>query len=184
LKLLLAAVVVAVAAIGFMVRTAATPAGQQPAATAPAATPAATAIAARPASGDQTVVITEAMLDDALTRQLVGHPLGSTPMGPATLQRVQTHLANGQIQANGDALVGGSTVPVSMSSRVDVANGKPIVTVQDARAAGMPVPDSTKNSVQRVMQSELDQQVQMDQLDIKSISVSDGRLVILGTPQS
>jgi hypothetical protein len=174
LKLLLGATLIVLAVLGFIGHPGTGPVDQSP------FTPPAPTAAAR----DQTVVITEAMLDDALTHQLVGHPLGSTPMGPATLQRVQTHLGNGQIQANGDARVGTSTVPVSISSRVDLENGKPVVTVQDARAAGVPVPDSTKSSVQQVVQSEVDQQVQMAQLKIKSISVADGKLVIIGTHQS
>jgi hypothetical protein len=176
LKLLAAVVVVAAASFGFLARSGSTPA--QPSA------PSAAAPAPAAAPGDQTVVITEAMLDDVLTHQFVGQPLANTPMGPATLQRVQTHLANGQIQANGDAAVGSASVPVSLSSRVDLQNGRPVVTVQDARAAGMPVPDSTRSSVQQAMQSELDQQVQLAKLTVKSVSVADGKLVIIGTPHA
>ena len=155
LKLLAAAVVIVLAAIGFLMKPGASPVDR----------PAPTVVPATPGAGDQTVIITEAMLDD----------------GPATLMSVQTHLANGQIQANGDAAVGSSTVPVSMSSRVDLQNGKPVVTVQDARAAGVPVPDATKTSVQQAMQSELDQQVQLAQMNIKSVAVTDGKLVFIGT---
>lgn len=169
LKLLIAAGIIVLIGLGAL------------AAPRPSDTAAPTPVVPSAAAGEQTIEITESMLDDVLSHQLVGQPLGSTPLGAATLKRVQTHLTNGEIRADGDAAVGSSTVPVSVSSRVDVSDGHAIVTVQDARAAGMPVPDSTRSSVQKVMQSELDQQVQQAQLRIKSVAVTNGKLVIVGT---
>ena len=171
LKLLIGAALLVLTAVGVLSRHA-VPAVPQ---TSP------TSVLPTPAAGQEAVAITEAQLNDAISERMVGQPFGDTPAGPATLQRVQTHLANGVIQADGDARVGSSTVPVSMTSRVDVQNGRPVVVVQDARAAGVPVPNATRTSIQQVLQRELDQQVQGLGLRVVSLTIADGRLIVLGT---
>jgi hypothetical protein len=141
-----------------------------------------TQTAPTPAAGEQSFEITEAQLTDALSRRLVGRPLGTTPLGTATLQRLNVQLRNNnnQIQADGDAQVGSGSVPVQMTSHVDVRDGRPLVVVSDARAAGVPMPDSTRTSIQQVIQSPLDQELQRRQLRVQSVTVADGKLTVVG----
>src|SRR5438034_2081233 len=78
------------------------------------------------ASGEVTVELTEAALTDHLNDQLAGQSLGETPLGKATLTRLTTQLRPNQLVANGDAQVGGKTVPVSMTGHVDMESGRPL----------------------------------------------------------
>jgi hypothetical protein len=175
LKLLIAAAAVILLGLGGLSAARGGPLGAVPASP--------TQTAPTPAAGEQSFEITEAQLTDALSRRLGGQPLGNTPLGTATLQRLNVHLrnnSNNQIQADGDARVGSGTVPVQMTSHVDVQDGRPLVVVSDARAAGMPVPDSTRTSIQQVIQSQLDQELQRRQLLVHSVTIADGKLVVIG----
>jgi hypothetical protein len=173
LKLLISAVVMILLGLGGLSAARGGPLGAGPASP--------TQTAPTPAAGEQSFELTEAQLTEALSRQLVGQPLGTTPLGTATLQRLNVQLRrNNQIEADGDARVGGATVPVQMTSHVDVHDGRPLVVVSEARAAGMPVPDSTRTSIQQVIQSQLDQELQRRQLLVHSVTIGDGKLVVIG----
>jgi uncharacterized protein YpmS len=144
------------------------------------ATPATSAaIAAAP--GDQTIEITEAELNQRLNQKLVGQSLGNTPMGAATLQDIKTTLADGHVVANGDAQVGSATVPVSLTASGSVQNGRAIVTVDDLRAASIPLPTSTRDSVQQALQAQVDDAVSQQGLRVSSISIDKGKLTLRGT---
>jgi hypothetical protein len=66
---------------------------------------------------------------------------------------------------------------------VDVQDGRPLVVVQDARAAGMPLPDSTRNTIQQAIQAQLDQELQQRQLRVTSVTIGSGKLTVVGTHQ-
>jgi hypothetical protein len=136
--------------------------------------------AAQP-QGDQTIQITEADLDQRLTQQLVGQQIGSTPLGPATLTRISTHLADDHLQADGDAKVAAATVPVSLTASGAVQNGRAVVLVDDLRAAGAPLPASVRDSVQQALQSQLDQAVDRQQLRVSSMTIAGGKLTLTGS---
>src|SRR3954451_7976681 len=101
--LLVAGLVVVVAGFWFVRGSAGVPQSASPVA---AAAPTA-------AAGDGTVELTESALSDHLNDQLAGQPLGDTPLGKATLTRLTTQLKPDQLVANGDAQVGGRSVPVT-----------------------------------------------------------------------
>ena len=147
----------------------------------PTPTPQAARAQVTPAAGDRTVEISQADLSSQLNQQMAGQSLGTTPMGPATLKQVNVELAGGEMHANGQAEVAGNTVPVTMNATPDAENGHASVNVTDLRAAGVPLPASACDSVQRAIQSQVDAQVAQMNLTVKSVSVEDGKLVIIGS---
>ena len=62
---------------------------------------------------------------------LVGQPLGSTPLGAATLKRLTVRLTDGHIAATGDAAVAGTTAPF-ITATPGVANNRATVRVDEA----------------------------------------------------
>jgi len=172
LKLALLVVVAAVAAAGWFAR------GPGPGDNAPATMPNPTASAA---SNDQTLTITEADLNQRLSQRLVGQPLGATPLGTATLQRITTQLANGHLTANGDADVASTSIPVLLTASGSVENGKAVVSVDDLRAAGVPLPPSARQSVQQRLQAQLDDLVSQKLQRVTSITIANGALTLRGS---
>ncbi len=170
LKLAALVVVAAVAAAGWL-------SGFGQAAPAPASST--TPVQAKP--GEQVIQITEAELNQRLNQQLVGHPLGSTPLGTATLQSITTQLTDGHLLANGDARVASTTVPVSLTASGAAQNGRAIVTVEDLKAAGMGLPASTRQSVQQTLQAQLDDTLSRQQMKVSAISIAGGKLTLTGT---
>lgn len=143
--------------------------------TASAQTPAAVGAA------DQMVEITEADLTASLNQRLAGQPLGDTPLGPATLSRLTTQLRGGKLNASGDAQVRSATVPVALSGAVHVEGDRPVMVVEDLRAAGVPLPASARASVQEALQAQLEAEVARLQLRVTSVTIEDGKLRLVGT---
>ena len=132
-------------------------------------------------ASDETVKITQADLNGQLKPQLLGQSLGTTPLGQATLRDIALQLTNGQMLANGQADVGGRTVPVTMTATSGAENGRAMVTVTDLRAAGVPLPGSTRDSLQQAIQSRVDAQVARLNLRVKGVSIVEGALLFVGT---
>jgi LmeA-like phospholipid-binding len=143
--------------------------------------PLASATAVQPRAGEQTIQITEADLNQRLSQRLVGQPIGSTPLGTATLESITTQLTGGHVIANGDAKVATTTVPVSMTASGSVSGGRAIVVVDDLKAAGMSLPASTRQSVQQTLQAQLDDAIGRQQMKVSAISIDGGKLTLTGT---
>jgi hypothetical protein len=133
------------------------------------------------ARGDLSLEITEAELTELLSERLVGQPLGTTPLGPPTLRRISIHLDNGYLQARGDAQVAAATVPVEMTASGTVRDGRAVISVDDLRAAGLVLPESTRDAVQRTVQAQLDAELERRQLRVTSWSIGGGKLVLTGS---
>ena len=146
-----------------------------------ASTPASAATPVQAKPGEQTIQITEADLNQRLSQKLVGQPLGSTPLGTATLQSITTQLSDGHLLANGDAKVAATTVPVSLTASPTVQNGRAVVVVDDLKAAGVSLPDSTRQSVQQTLQAQLDDAISRQQMKVSAISIANGKLTLTGT---
>jgi DUF2993 family protein len=131
--------------------------------------------------GEQTIQLTEADLNQRLTQQLVGQPLGNTPLGTATLESISTQLTDGHLIANGDAKLASTRVPVTLTATGSVENGRAVVTVDDLKAAGVPLPSNARQSVQQALQSQLDAEVNRQQLRVSSMSIANGKLTLTGT---
>jgi hypothetical protein len=136
------------------------------------------------APGEQRLELTEQTLTDQLNQRLAGQPLGDTPLGPATLTHLTAQLKPEQLVTNGDAAVGSTSVPVSITSRMSVQSGRIVVDVLDATAAGLPLPDATRRSVQQTIQNQVDEEVNAMHVRVTSVTAGNGLLVITGTPNS
>ena len=145
------------------------------------ATPTPTAVAATKA-GEQRVEIGEAELSQRLGQRLVGQPLGSTPLGPATLKRLSIQLINGHIAADGDAEVGSTSAPISIIATPGMANNRATIRVDELTAAGIPLPSRARDAVQQAIQSQMDAEVGRLPLKLTAIAVEPGKLVFRGTP--
>jgi hypothetical protein len=125
--------------------------------------------------------LTEDQLTERLNQRLAGQSLGQTPLGTATLQRIEAEVQNGQVLANGAAAVAGQTVPVTLAGHVDLQGGKPIVVVSDANAAGVPLPQSARDAARGAIQDQVDQEVSRLNMQVRSISMVNGKLTLIGT---
>jgi hypothetical protein len=138
-----------------------------------------TAVTAAP--GEQTIEIDHADLSRQLSDSLVGQPIGSTPMGPATLTRIAAQLTDGHLQADGDASVASASVPVSMTASSTVQDGRAVVIVDDLRAAGVSLPSSARQSVQQALQARVDQAVDGQHLRVSQVAIGNGKLTVVGS---
>jgi LmeA-like phospholipid-binding len=120
--------------------------------------------------------LTEAVLTQRLNQSMAGKPFG-----PATLEQLTAQLRNGRLQVDGSAKMAGTGVPVSMSSKVTAENGRALIDVQEARAAGVPVPDQARQSVEDALQREVDQEVARMSMRVSTVSIADGKLIVTGT---
>ncbi len=178
LKLLLSIAALMLGAVGYFFT-------QHPASAVPTPEPvqvAAQLPAPTTATGEQRLELAEQTLTDRLNQRLVGQPLGNTALGPSTLTHISAELKSGQLVTTGDAQVGSISVPVSVTSHMVAQGGRTLVVVQDARAAGIPLPEATRQSVQQAIQDQVDQEVDRTQMRVTSVTITDGKLVVIGTP--
>jgi hypothetical protein len=133
------------------------------------------------APGDRTTDITESELTTLLNQQVVGQTIGDTPLGPATLKHITAQLRDGRLRADGDASVASASVPVTMTARFDVENGQALIIVEDLRAAGVSLPAGARGSIQQTLQRQLDAQLQPLHLRVKSLTIADGTLHVIGS---
>jgi hypothetical protein len=133
------------------------------------------------APGDRTTDITESELTTLFNQQVVGQTIADTPLGPATLEHITAQLRDGRLRADGDASVASASVPVTMTARFDVDNGQPVVIVEDLRAAGVALPPAARGSIQQTLQKQLDAQLQPLHLRVKSLTIADGTLHVIGS---
>jgi hypothetical protein len=170
LKLLLALLVVGLVGLAYVRGLAAVPESVSQVAAPPTA-----------ASGEVSVELAAATLTDLLNQRLAGQPLGDTPLGQATLTGLSVQLKPNQLVASGDARIAGRTVPVSLAGHVDVQNGRPLAVVTDASAAGLPLPAATRESIRELLQEQVDQEISRLQVHVRSVSITEGKMLIVGT---
>jgi hypothetical protein len=170
LKLLFAGLLVVLAGLWYVRASPAVPEGMRQYAPPPT-----------PTAGEVSVELTEAALSDHLTQRLVGQSLGETPLGRATLTSLTTQLRPNQLFATGDASVGGRTVPIMVAGHVDMESGRPLAVVSDASAAGLSLPAATRESMRKILQDQVDQEVARMKVHVTSITITQGRILIIGT---
>jgi hypothetical protein len=152
--------------------------------TSPVAVPNPTSPLPTPAPNEVSLEVTDAALTQQLNARLVGQSLGDTPLGPASLRSVTVEFRNGQVLTTGEAQAGPTTLPLSVESTIDLQDGQPVVLVHDATAAGVPLPPAAREAVQQTMQGQLDATLARRPMRIRSLTVSAGRLLIIGAPSS
>ena len=70
--------------------------------------------------------------------------------------------------------------PVSFTGHVDMQSGRPQVIVSDARAAGVPLPDATREALRKAVQDQVDQEITRMQMRVTSVTLTDGKIVVIG----
>jgi hypothetical protein len=181
-KLLFCSVVLV--AIGFFAfQSASAPRSAVPTPVAAAAATSAPMPVAAPtaAAGDVVVELDEATLTSQANARLAGQSMGSTPFGPATLQDVKVALRGGQMVMTGSARVGGASAPLSLTSSVAVSGGRPAVSLSQATLSGLALPDAARASLERNLQSQLDQAVADRAVKVKAVTIDSGKLRIVGS---
>jgi hypothetical protein len=144
-------------------------------------TPSAGSAGSAEASGATSVEVSEALLSERINSRVAGASLGQTPFGAASIKRLGVRVKPDRVEASGDADVAGQEVPVSLGATIDVQAGAPIVTLRDASAAGLPLPESTRASLERSLQSSLDDLVTRQRLRLSSVTLGEGKLTVVGT---
>jgi hypothetical protein len=175
----LAAAIVLIAIGGLAVRFGfGTILGQPPAGAATSPSP--IAATPTPSPGQVSLDVSETMLTDRLNSTLVGRSLGPTPMGDAAVKHLDIRLTPDRVEASGDAAVGSTTVPVSLNGTVSVLGGAPVVSLKDASANGVPLPESARTILEESLQSNLQALLAAQHLTLSSLTVGDGKLTVVG----
>ena len=133
-----------------------------------------------PGAGQVELDVSQDTLTDQLNSSLAGRSLGDTPMGPAAVKHLDIRLTPDRVEADGDAAVGATTVPVSVGGTVSVLGGAPVVSLKDVSAAGVPLPESARTLLEESLQSNLQALVAAHHLTLSSVTVGDGKLTVVG----
>lgn len=134
------------------------------------------------APGEVTVELDEATLTQQANASLAGQSLGDTPLGPAAVRSVALQLRDGQIRASGTAQVGPSPLPFSLAGTVTTEGGRMRVTLTDARLSNLPMPASARRYVEETLQAQVDSVVARQRVRVRTVTVADGKLTIVGAP--
>lgn len=169
--------------------------GAAPTATAtarPATPTSAPTVAAKPTATSQPVQaaaprdfvidLAEADLNQGLEAMLVGQPLGTTPLGDATIRSISVALRDGQMHISGGAQVGVLSAPFAMVGEIapDSA-GRPRVTMTGAQVAGFVMPPPVVNGLSNVLQQQVDQAFSQGTMRVTSVEIADGRIRIVAS---
>jgi hypothetical protein len=140
--------------------------------------------AAKPVSGKNEIVVevTEAELSQQLNQELAGRTIGQTPLGPATVERLQVTLRGGSAQVNGSARVGGVSAPVTAVLTGAPEGGRVKLMLREARIAGLPAPEPLRAELEGAAQRELDQLMARQRFRVTNVEVDQGRLRASGVP--
>jgi hypothetical protein len=126
-------------------------------------------------------------LDDAtLTQQLnawmAGQGVVQTPLGMAQLEDMTAELRDNQLVVHGSVETAGMRAPVdvALSAAVD-GGGRVQVQIDGGHLDGVPLPAAALQQVGQLLQTQIDQSVAAYGVDVTSIHVGDGTLVVTGT---
>lgn len=133
--------------------------------------------------GEVAIEVTEAELTQRLSQQLVGRSLGQTPLGAASVERLEASLRGGRAGVNGSARLGETSVPYTsqLTAEPDQA-GRVRVRVADAKVGGIGVPSAVRDDLEAVMQAEVDRLLATRPMRVRSIEIGDGRMRVVGAP--
>ena len=175
-----------------LVATAPTPAA--PSRPAAPTTPTAAPVAAAPPSvlqpapaqaaapQDFVIEVAEAQLNEGLETMLVGQPLGTTPLGDATITTIAVALRDGQMYVGGGAAIGTVTAPFAVVGQIEPdAAGRPVVTLTAAQVAGFALPPPVVAGLGDVLQQQVDQLFAQQTMRVRSVEITDGRIRIVAT---
>jgi hypothetical protein len=138
---------------------------------------------AKPQPNEVAVEVTEAELNGRLGQQFAGRAMGQTPLGPATLDRVQVSLQSERASLNGTARVGDASLPFTsqVAAAPDAAGGVK-VQVTEARVSGVPLPEAARAEMEAAMQREVDRLLSTQRMRVRTVEIGAGRLRAVGSP--
>lgn len=145
-------------------------------------TPASPATPPPLAPGEVRVQLDEATLTRQLNAGLAGQASVDTPFGRATARDLAVKLQDGQISVTGNAVVGGTALPVTIGAVPLVEAGKVRVSVTEARIGGFMLPQSVRQTIEGNVQTQLDQALARQPMRISRVAVAGGTLTITGAP--
>jgi hypothetical protein len=150
---------------------------------APSTAPPGAAVTAPTRPGEVTFEITETELSQDLSQQLVGRPLGTTPLGDASIDSINVTLRDGQGVISGDGRLGGVSVPFSstLTAAPDGAGGVR-VSVTAASLSGVALPGSARNNLEDALQRQLNRLLATRRMRVRTVDIGGGRLRAFGTP--
>jgi hypothetical protein len=176
---------VAILVVAFVVRPTGTPASA-PAPQAPpgaqSAPPAAEPAPPPRAPGEVAVEIDEATLTRQVNAAAAGLTFDDTPLGSASVRDLRVQLRGGQVVATGTAQIGPTPLPVSLTGTVQAQNGRPDVVVSDARIGIVQLPQSTRQTIEQTLQAQLDGALRNQPVRVRSVTIGDGKITIIGAP--
>ena len=162
------------------------PPSESAAATAPPAKPAPAGQTQKaPGPGEMSVTVSEQELSRLLNQQLAGRAIGQTPLGSASIDRIQVALRSGAADASGDARLGAARVPFTsrMSAQPD-GNGRVKVKVEQAKIASLELPEAARAELQTLVQGEVDRLLEGQPIRVRSVEIGNGQLRAVGAPRA
>jgi hypothetical protein len=130
---------------------------------------------------DVTVTLDEQTLTRALNDKVSGQTLGQTPLGPASASNLAVRLTQGQMGIVGTAQAGGFQFPLTVVATVVADAGRALVHVQQARVGDNDVPPDAQRQAEGMLQREVDQELAAKQLRVRSVTIDDGKMTMVGS---
>ena len=118
--------------------------------------------------------------EQELTSKVAEATAGIVPSGLAATD-TQIHLSGGNIVATSKVNVQGIDVSVGVIATPVVENGQTTIVVKEIQTGGLPLPDSLKKEIQAQIGQTVDPRAFGVPLDITTLRIVDGKLVITGT---
>lgn len=132
---------------------------------------------------DFVIELAEADLNHGLEAMLVGQPLGTTPLGDATIRSISVALRDGQMYINGGAQIGALSAPFATAGQITPDSaGRPHVTLTGAQVAGFVMPPPVVTGLSNVLQQQIDQVFSQQTMRVSSVEIADGRIRIVASP--
>ncbi|MBV9359259.1 MAG: hypothetical protein JO023_27430 [Chloroflexi bacterium] len=130
---------------------------------------------------DVTVTLDEQTLTRALNDKVSGQTLGQTPLGPASASNLAVRLTQGQVGIVGTAQAGGFQFPLTVVATVVADAGRALVHVEQARVGDNDVPPDAQRKAEGMLQREVDQELDAKQLRVRSVTIDDGKMTMVGS---
>lgn len=126
------------------------------------------------------VELVEGLLTERVNAALVGQPLADTPFGPASVSYVAVQLADGGVTLTGEAQAGWVRLPIASAATIDVADGRPVVHLGNVTVGGVVVPEPVRQSMEQVLQAEVNRAVARDNFQVRTVVIEQGKLTVRG----
>ncbi len=136
------------------------------------------AAAAAKASG-KSAPVTATFTEEELTS--AANQASSTTSGALAATDTQIHLSGGNVIATSNVTVEGISIPLGVVATPTVVNGQLQMVVQQIQTGALPLPDAVKQQIQAQVGQAIDPASLGLPMDISSLQIQNGQLVLSGT---